>query len=155
MDTAIQIRPMVGVNDVLLGSDRLTLCEALAEPDRIDSCQYDDGTTEETWCYDELGVEFVFQSDDDYLLGRIRIRSPQATLNGCRLIGLSEQEFLAQAKAAGLTIVLDDDLDALQCRDYVCDDLNLSFWVCEGRLENICLMPQYDEQDENVIWPSG
>lgn len=109
---------------------------------------------DENWEYPELGLILSFLSDDDWLLGSITVESEEAELSGCVLIGMEEQIFLATAENAGIApIELDDDFTELGCRDYVCDELDLSFWVSEGELVSITIFPQYDEAGEKPIWP--
>ena len=147
------IKPLVGVDDLFLGLERESVSRKLGRPDRIEADDHVDGTHEETWEYQQLALELVFSSDDDYRLGRITVMSEKATLNGCRLIGLPEGDFVARAKSAGLDVQLDDDFDGPKCRDYMCQRLNLSFWISEGVLENICVMPEFDKSGNNVMWP--
>ena len=153
LNDIIQIRPLVGVDDILLGSDRASVRNTLGEPDRIETEEHVDNTTEETWCFEELGLELVFESDVEFLLGRITVLTPNSEMNECRLIGLPEADFLSRTKSSGLAVVLDDFFHDSPYRDYMCDELNLSFWVNNGVLENICIMPQFDESGQTEVWP--
>jgi hypothetical protein len=148
------IHPLVGVDKLLLGFTREAVRCQIGEPDEIRSEDFGDGYDYETWVFGGRGLDLSFSSEDDYLLVSITVEDVDAELMGRRLIGLEEQVFLATARDAGLRVEFDEDFVCVDSRDYWCDELNLSFWVTEGFLANIGVMPQYDAADEHPVWPS-
>lgn len=147
------IKPLVGVDDLLLGSDRDAVVQSLGTPDRVRSKTWPDKSDSEHWEYDRLAVDVTFASNDDYRLGTIAVRNERAELNGLCLIGLKQEDFLGRIKSAGIDVALEDSFDDIDARDYVCDRLSLSFWFWHGILDSITLMPEYDDSGNVPIWP--
>ena len=151
----MKIRPFVGVDDIILGMDKASVLDALGEPDDRSLRTYEeDGSSNEEWEYERLGLELTFSSVDDWRLGTISVTSPDAELGEHQLIGLDEGDFLEKLRQTGIgPIELEDDFTELGSKDYVCDGQALSFWVHEGKLTAITIYPKYDESGNVPLWP--
>lgn len=151
-----EIQPGVGVGPLVLGMTQAEVREVLGEPEKTETDNdSDDKTRTISWEYRDGDLEADFCSDDDDRLGTITIADPLATLMGAALIGLEEDEFLETASKAGIgPIELDEEFEEIDARDFVWEDKNISFWVSDGVLENMTVMPMYDESGEKPQWPS-
>lgn len=135
-----------------MGIDKSSALEILGEPDERSFADYEDNSSTETWEYLEIGLDLTFYSED-WLLGSITAKSKNTEFAGKYLIGMEEKEFLINAKEVGLEIELEDDFTELGSKDYVCQKLDLSFWIHDGELTSITIFPQYDESGIVPIWP--
>ena len=155
MGEPLEIRPLVGVGDLLLGSSRGEVLGLLGEPDdkRAEDYAGTEDDPDELWVYG-AGIELAFSPDDDYLLGSIDVSAKDATLAGTRLIGLDEAGFLAAVRAAGIEDVrFDAEYEFVDLRVFVCDRLNLMVWLSGGIVTSITIMPEHDASGNEPIWP--
>jgi len=90
----MEIKPLIGVDDLMLGMSRDEVSKLLGEPDKKGKALWSDTTKDETWEYYEFDLEANFYEDDDFLLGTIDINSPNAVLEDKKPIGESETKFL-------------------------------------------------------------
>lgn len=156
MTDNFEIKPGVGVGPLVLGMTQSEVRDTLGEPEKAETDNDpEDNTTTISWEYREGTLEADFCSDDSDRLGTITVSDPLATLMGTALIGLEEDEFLDAANKAGIgPIELDEEFDEIDARDFVWEAKNISFWVSDGVLENMSVMPIYDDAGERPQWPS-
>lgn len=154
----MEIKPLVGVDNILLGSTRDDVKKLLGEPSEICKDTHEDGCQEEDWEYHELGLALTFLSVDDYLLGAITVINEKALFMGHRMIGMIEEDFLeALEDCEPGEILVDDEVEfeEVDAKDFIWDAKNISFWMVDGVIDHICVMPEYDEAEENPIWPKA
>ncbi|WP_258098898.1 hypothetical protein [Marinoscillum pacificum] len=148
------IEPFVGFGDIYLGLSQKEVQVRLGEPQSVDSEGYSDGTTNKIFKYPNLEIELTFSSEDDFRLSSITFESVMTEFKGLRLIGLSEEGFLARADKLKIRdLVLESDFQDLNSKDYVIDSLGLSVWIQDGKVDSISLFPRYEDDNETVIWP--
>ena len=148
----MNIKPKIGVDSIKLGMTRVQVEATWGKPDFIyDFIPLEDRPNEiwEVWEYSD-GTELNFDSDENFLLGSINLYSPDALFENIRLIGLSEREL----KLKFPKIQLDDDFE-LSGKDYLLSDQEVSFWVVDGKIDNITISPEYDESGNIPIWPTS
>ena len=155
MTDTLEIFPGVGLGPLVLGMSRDQVRVLMGEPEREETDDDpDDQTTTVSWLYRSGHIEADFSSDDDYRLGTITVSDPDVVLRGASLIGLTEEAFLEAAEKADIgPIELDDEFDDIDARDFAWEDKNVTFWVSDGVLENMSVMPQYDASGEEPQWP--
>lgn len=149
------IHPALGFGALRLGSTQADVRALLGEPATFERTDYGDGIDTHDWRYPEHGISLSFSADDDLRLGAIAVESKLATLNGERLIGLSESELLASDFGGLGPPRLDDDFADLGCRDYLWDAVNTSCWLVDGFVTSVTIMPRYDESGEVPQWPDA
>lgn len=151
----INILPLVGIEGLHLGSTKEMVLETLGDPDNRSVTEYkEDNSQNEDWIYSKPGLELTFFSDDIGLLGAVSVWSPDSILKGRRMIGIPEENLLKVLKQIGIIpTVLQDEFKEVNAKDYVCDKFGLSFWVHNGKVTTITIIPEYDEQGEEPIWP--
>jgi len=150
------IKPHVGLEGLILGTDRATVIEILGEPYERSVRTFErDKSSDELWEYLQIGLNLTFSSVDNWLLGAITVESAEAELEGLRLVGLSEEEFLTTSQRTGVDLELEDDFTELGSKDYVCDRLGLSFWISDGEVSSITIFPKYDKTGNIPLWPVG
>ena len=154
MSNDTEIHPGRGVGPLVLGMSRDEVREALGAPETEEEHTHEDDTQMVSWEFREGRLETDFSSDDDYRLGSITTADHESQIEGVALIGMRESEFLASAKDAGVgPLKLDAEFADLKARDYIWDKMNMSFWVREGVLESITVMPRYDRSGNVPQWP--
>lgn len=147
------IRPGVGLAALLLGAPEHSVRELLGQPTDVSVEEFGDGRDTRTWKYEALGLSLSFPEEDDHRLGWITTCCERATLNGLRIVGLTEEELLT-ADFGGLgPPVLEDDFEE-SGKDYVWDSAGVSCWVAEGAVVSVTLMPLYDETGKTPLWPA-
>jgi len=143
----MKIKPLIGIDNIVLGSSKEALFDLLGEPESSSSDEWPDGTISEAWKYPGLGIVLNFDSDTDYRLSTITVTAKDAELDDIKLIG-SDINTLINILP---TIVLDEDLSET-VKDYVCQEKEISFWTVNGVIEHITLFPEYTA-DNLPIWP--
>ena len=148
----IEIQPFVGFGQIKFGMTIDQVKLLLGEPTSSTKDKHEDGTDDVSLLYGEQGVELSFMSEDDYNLGLITCYAPSYTVDGTSYTGLSEADFLKNAKFDDL--VQDEEFAEPDSKDYNAESKGLSFWVQDGFVESITLFPEYSEDGEEIIWPS-
>jgi hypothetical protein len=143
----MKIKPLIGIDKIVLGSSKETLFDLLGEPESSSSDEWPDGTISEAWKYPSMGIVLNFDSDTDYRLSTISVTAQDAELDGINPIGLNINTLIDQFP----TIVLDEDLSEAM-KDYVCQEREISFWAVNGVIEHMTLFPEYGA-DNLPIWP--
>lgn len=155
MTDTLEIFPGLGVGPLVLGMNRDQVRAVMGEPESEETDDdFGDGSTMVSWQFCGGQIEADFSSDDDYRLGTITVSDPSSVIQGTALIGLTEEAFLEAAKKAGIgPIELDDEFEDIDARDFAWEDRNVTFWVSDGVLENMSIMPRYDPTGEVPQWP--
>lgn len=150
-----EIRPGVGFDNLRLGMTRDRVRALIGAPESTEVYDYADGSRVESWGYADNTLDLSFASDHDWLLSSITVCDTEAVLAGQRFIGMPEKELIARASQTAVgRITLEDDF-AESGRDYSCDALGLSFWVVDGVVDSITLMPLYDASGNVPRWPKA
>jgi hypothetical protein len=91
-----EIKAGKGINTIIFGCKRELLKQTLGEPTEkeIYNATEDEDYQTEDWHYDELETSFSFDEEDGWRLTTIATSSPEATIKGKKLIGLSVDEAL-------------------------------------------------------------
>jgi DNA-binding PucR family transcriptional regulator len=95
-----EIKAGKGINTIIFGCKRELLKRTLGEPTEkeiYNATEEEDYQTED-WHYDELETSFSFDEEDGWRLTTIATSSPEATIKGKKLIGLSVDEALAETE---------------------------------------------------------
>ena len=143
----MKIKPLIGIDNIVLGSSKEALFDLLGEPESSSSDEWPDGTISEAWKYPNLGIILNFDSDTDYRLSTITITTPDAELDNIKPIGLNINTLIKKLP----TLVLDEDLSET-VKDYVCPEREISFWAVNDVIEHITMFPKYGV-DNMPIWP--
>jgi len=143
----MKIKPLIGIDNIVLGSSKESLFDLLGEPDSSSSDEWPDGTISEAWKYPNMGVILNFDSDTNYQLSTITITAKDAELENIKPVGLDIETLINQFP----TIFLDEDLSE-SLKDYVCQEREISFWTVDGVVEHVTLFPEYDANNQ-PIWP--
>ncbi len=141
----MEIKPRIGLGEILLGMTSTEVREILGKPE-TDVVDKELGAEILTYWDDSL--DFDFDDDVDNLLSRITIRHRDAYLNSRKPIGISEGDFLKYFPKAKL----EEDYSWGE-KDYYVEHLDLSFWICDGKVDNITIFPRFSEDGEIPIWP--
>lgn len=150
----MEIQPHIGFNDIKFGLTKAQIIENLGEPDGEETSNFEDGSSDLSMVYNELGITLVLSSEDDFKLSSITFYTSDATLSGEKFIGKNEDFLLENAESKGISdLMLDDDFEDLEVKDYASDKLGLAFWVQKGLVDSITIFPEYDEEGEEIIWP--
>ena len=141
------IKPLIGIDNIILGSSKEILFDSLGAPETSNSDEWPDGTISEAWIYIALGITLNFDSDTDYRLSTITVTAKDAELDNIKPIGLNIKTLLAKLPS----IELDEDLSET-VKDYVCPEREISFWVVNDVIEHMTLFPEYGA-DNLPLWP--
>ncbi len=146
-------KPFYGVDPFVLGRRREQIQAVAGAPDAISAASYLDDVAQESWRYQNAGVELDFLADEDWRLASITIESPDISINGTCFVGLAALQLIEAAAAAGIAdLVQTADFDG-DGTSYESDDFGLMIWVANGVVVNLTLFPKYDEVGDKPVWP--
>ena len=145
----MNIIPLVGIDDIILGSTKEEIANLLGEPDAKEQDEWPDDTLSETWSYQDMEVELIFGSEDGYRLTTITTTSNKASLDGINPINLAEKKLVELLPL----VKLDDDFEE-NGKGYIYPEKEISFWVLDGVVVNLTLFPEYDKTGNIPIWPN-
>ena len=151
--TAHEIRPGIGIGDIILGLTMDEVRKRIGEPDQVEIKEFSMvGETDYEWTYSHPELRLSFSQDVHYRLDGITSSTAQTTFEGVRLIGLSEVELSALELPAHGSPRLDSTHDPFG-RDYLWDEAAVSCWVSNGVVTYVTVMCHYEDDEETVIWP--
>src|SRR5690606_6757871 len=150
----MEILPHIGFKNIKFGFSKTQVVDILGEPNIEETSNFEDGSSDISMVYNELGLTLVFSSEDDFRLSSVTFYTSEATLNGESFIGKNEEFLFENAKAKSIDeLFLDEEFEDLNAKDYSSEKLGLAFWVQQGILDSITIFPEYDEKGEEIIWP--
>lgn len=147
-----------GLGDIKFGISREKLKAMLGEPDETESFSLSEdgsGDTTESWHYDEHEFSASFDEEFDWKLVRIAISSPDAELNGEKLIGLSKNELLKQLDELDFCDLDFEDLSSADSTNQeliTADEYGMTFWLDNGIVSEIQWEPLFVDE-ETIRWP--
>lgn len=144
----MEIIPFVGFNDIKFGYSKDEVKKIIGTPDTTESVQFPDGSSTDSWMYNNLEIELNFDSDEEYRLSRITFYSPTAVLEGVCVIGKSEEELVKCFPKVYL-----DETNLNSGGNYEYLEKDISFWVVDGVVANFTLFVQFDETRHGILWP--
>lgn len=147
----IEIIPFVGFNQVKFGMSLEKIKELLGEPTETVREKHEDDSEDVSLMYGDLGAELSFMSEDDFRLGLITCFAPNFTLDDQSYAGMSEADFLKDAKFDDL--ILEETFEELNAKDYTIDSKGLSVWIQDGFVDSITMFPNHIDED-TVEWPA-
>ncbi len=147
-----QIKPGLGAGSFYLGETREGVSARCGDPQMRSTSDFEDGTSEERWSYDDEGIELVFYSGDDWRLGTINVREETSPLCEVFLLGLEEDDFLSRFEQTGLgDLECDEEHGELELCYYSCDSAGLMFAVSDGIMDELTVTAIHD--DDGPMWP--
>ncbi len=159
----LRIKPLQGIGDIIFGMTVTEVGRLLGKPEKsvIDIRQAPARfgskrlVYSRKWAYPSLGIVLSFTAPNEFavdlLLHRITIEDPNVTIDGIRLLGLTEDAFLeaiAETQVSDIHLVrnvqpiefVDPECDI---REYVCDRARISFWIERGTVSSICMWDEW------------
>ncbi|MGY6647656.1 hypothetical protein [Wenyingzhuangia sp. IMCC45574] len=154
-NTAIKIG--VGVGAIKFGMLKEDVLSILGIPTEKEiEKQFDTGDAVETWDYENHGVSFSFDEEENWRLETITINSSKFELNGVGLIGQNiqqVQDFIEEHKLGEMEFE-DYSTEEFPKHELIdVDAANLFFWFDHEVLKEIQMGVQWDD-DDNALWPS-
>lgn len=150
----MEIKPHVGTDHVRMGIKQADAVAILGEASSKEIEPFTDGNKVTSLRYDQHGLELSFYTEDDNRLATLTFFAASHSLFGLHFIGKPEAFLQQEAVLKVLPdLTLDDDYPELSSKDYASDQWNLSFWIDDGIITSISIFPQYEADDETVIWP--
>lgn len=147
-----------GFDEIRFGMTRDEVKKILGEPDEIDKYASSDEAEDNTeaYHYDEQELSVSFDEIDGWKLGSIAVSSPDAVLEGLKLVGINDEELLE--KVAGLELGDNEreDVSSEESPDHEVISFyesSINFWIENGAVTEIQFGPLWDDQNEEVIWP--
>jgi hypothetical protein len=155
----LQIKPLEGIGEVNFGMPVGVVRHILGEPEKsVIDIQEDRGNLtpnrliySRKWAYPSLGVVLSFTAPNelafDLRLRSITIDGSDATLDGVRLLGLTEKEFLKAIAGTQIgTVELISKLQPVEwadpdceIREYACERVRMTFWIENGIVTSISM----------------
>lgn len=152
-----EIIPGVGVGDIKFGITRDELLVMLGEPNVIDRFSYihDGEDWTETWEYNNLGLSFGFDEDNDWRLSLITISSRDFEFGNRILIGLSKDDLKNIISDMNVFDLIYENCPIEEAPTHELlssDSLGMNFWFDDDEVSEVQLGPLFF--DPNTIrWP--
>ncbi|WP_196895957.1 hypothetical protein [Aureivirga marina] len=147
-----------GVGIIKFGFLKNEIKLLLGEPSHkeLEEHSEDGGDATETWDYDEIGISFTFDEEEDWKLETITVYSDFFQIQGRTFIGKSKEEVAKLIAQLELGEVEYEDFSSEELPNHELfdvDESNMFFWFTNDELTEIQLGVQW--QDEEIpIWPS-
>ncbi len=154
-EARVQIVPLRGFGDVLLGMDRDEVRDLLGDPDASATGFYTDDDATEVWTYHRRGIQLSFGPEDEFRLGMISFTSPAYRLGAIDLVGMWAADLPGAAIAWSAELTMDDDYPDPDTVSFECELLGLLFWCVDGVVEEVTMLARYTSDGETPIWPTS
>ncbi|GGF70357.1 hypothetical protein [Wenyingzhuangia marina] len=146
----------VGVGKVKFGMLKTDVLSILGMPtDKEVEKDFETGDAVETWDYDNCGIAFSFDEEEDWRLETITINSSYFELNGVGLVGKGIEEVQDFIEKHELGDMEFEDYSTPENPNHELidvDEANMFFWFTDNILQEIQFGVQWDE-DDNALWP--
>ncbi len=148
-----------GFEDIRFGMTRSEVKKVLGEPDEVDqyssSEETDDNT--EAFHYDSIELSVSFDELDNWRLSSIAVSDADACIDGIKLVGLTDEELLEKVDALNLGEYDREDVSSPDSPDnevITFQEASVNFWFEDGIVSEIQFGPLWDDENEELIWPS-
>ena len=144
-----------GFDKVKLGMTRDQMNELFGTPEETEEFNYADGDHSISYYYNNLGFEFTFESDNDYLLSYLSVHKKKFHILDKIKIGMNKDQMLKAVKELGFSQPEKEDLtdtDLPNQELFSFDKENINLWFVDDILDEIEIGP-YWKDDETPIWP--
>ena len=136
-----------GIDKLVFGISREEVKKIMGEPNETDMYSYSEESQTETYFYDELGISFSFDSEEDFKLCEIAVDTEEAHIENKLRVGVSKEEALkfASEKAYG-----EPEYEELEGEEFKGQELisfpakGINFWIEEGTLTSIQMEIVYE-----------
>ena len=147
-----------GVGSLKFGMTREELQKNLSEPDYKEiEPHMDVDLVTETWDYEDHGVSFTFDEEEDFRLETITIYSDEFTFQGKGLIGQSKKFIKDMINEYSIGEAEEEDISVEESMpDHILidvEDANISFLFEGDKLIELQLGVRWDDDGE-PLWPS-
>lgn len=145
-----------GVGDIKFGMLKADVLSILGMPtDKETEKEFETGDAVETWDYENFGLAFSFDEEENWMLETITINSSNFELNGIKLIGKNIQEIQNFIETENLGEMEFEDYSTPEMPKHELidvDSANMFFWFDQEILTEIQFGVKWDEND-NALWP--
>lgn len=155
--TLKEIKPGYGLGSLKFGMTREDVQSLLGKPSFIDKYSHSDSKKDltESWQYDELLISLSFDEDEDWKLIMISVNDDFYELEGKSLIGLNQDDLIAQLDKMNLGEWSIEDCSEDDSEDQKvieAEDKSINFWINDGVLDEIQWTPFFID-DDTIEWP--
>ncbi len=149
------IRIGLGIGQLFFGSSMEQVRSYLGEPEELDE-SFEPESTSIDWSYPSIGVDAYFSSDDELVLGTLRIDHPDATLLGEKVIHRPEayvRSLLEQLIGSPKEEVMHFS-DSPSFVRLMFSEKSIEFWFKNEVLDSVIWSCAIDDQGE-IVWPKS
>lgn len=130
------------------------LQKELGKPDDIEEYTYSKDEISKTFYYDELGLDFTFESQDNDRLSYISVSSEEFHIANKIRVGTSREsvvQFISELKLSDPEIEDASSVDLPTHELFLFEDENLHLWFDNNEITEIQFGPFW-EDSKTVIW---
>ncbi len=153
------IVPGTGLGDIKFGMTRKEVERLAGKPDETEHLPgLDDNPKDdlEVWHYDEYEFSVIFDAEYDWRVVSISLSDPYFHLFGKSIIGMPNDQALSFLKEMDIEISDFEDMSDEDCSDLQkleSDANGLIMWIEEGRVCEIQMVPEMEDDGETYKWP--
>jgi hypothetical protein len=140
------IMPGEGLEEIKFGATADDVETVMGPPEEIDNDE-DEFFHTKIWIYDEKGLTFFFEGDENPVLVSIESTHPDSTLYGVRIFELSEKDVMTLMNKNGFTDAEIEDEEWGEHRVSY-DDIMTDFYFENGRLTTMNWSVTTGDDDE-------
>lgn len=146
----------VGFDNVKFGITRDELKEILGKPDEIEKFSYSESEDDltEVWHYDTHELSASFDEDEDWCLSMLATSSPEFSLGGFKLVGLSKDEVIGKISDLSLGEMIEEDWSTEDSSNHKLlsfDSSSLNLWFDRDHLSEIQWGPLVDDDYDDIM----
>lgn len=152
-DTKIKLG--IGFSKIKFGMTEKEVVELLDHPDETEEMRFDDGGKAIIYYYDDLGLSFSFESEEDYRLMEIAFEDEDFSISDILKVGLAKENLPDIFEKLSLSEAEYEDLtnEGFPGREiYTFEEENLNVWVEDGIVSSLQIGPFWID-DDTIKWP--
>ena len=149
------VKPGIGIDKIKLGITKQQLIDIIGEPEEIDDFTQDDGEQSDTLLYNKLGIDFTFESCEDFKLCYISMDGANFHLDNFFKIGDKKDDILQNLQTLDWDEPVIDDVSSDEVENHILFSFynqNVDLWFIDDILDEIQIGPLWKD-DETPIWP--
>jgi len=143
-----EIIPGKGIDQLTFGISRDEVKKIMGEPNDTDMYSYSEDSETETYFYDEQGLSFSFDSEEDFNLCEIAIDTEEPHIGNTVKIGVSKDDALKFAAENGYGEPQYEELEGEEFKDQELISFpakGINFWAEENTITSIQMEIIFEE----------
>lgn len=143
-----------GVGKIKFGMTQAQVESVMGKPDEVEEFTHDDEGKCVTLYYDDAGIDFAFESEDDFKLSHLSVSDEDFNIENKLHVGMTLDDSIAVSKELGFgEFSVEETNDGVsKVTLYEFDEKSLNLWFSQKVLVEMQVGPLWADE-ETIIWP--